>query len=192
MVGRSFVVGPVMRAMGIIGAVIIMVTGVTMAALQSPQAVLANNKIESATADLRIGTSASSFAASRTGFDFKDLVPGGLAVPTDGNSFYLKNYGSANLGLHIAIGSVPINVSGVDLTKVLLVLTRVDTNSTQSLSVQSLVDSYITGGVTLTDPLAGNATAEYKLRAQMTSDAFSGQSATVDDIDIVFTGTGTN
>jgi hypothetical protein len=189
---KSFGVGALTRAVGVICAVLIIATGVTFAALQSPQAVLANNSITSATADLRIGTSAASFAASRTGFDFKDLVPGGAAVPVDGNLFWLKNYGNANLKLHISIGSIPVNTNSVDLTKVSLVATRIDTNVSQTFTLQSLVDGYISGGTTLTDPLAGGAVAQYKLQAVMANDAFSGVSATVGDIDIVFTGTGIN
>ena len=189
---RSKNLGAWARGVGVICAVIIMATGVTRAALQSAQASLLNNSISSSTADLRIGTSATSFAASRTGFAFKDLVPGGLALPTDGNIFYLKNYGSAKLSLRVSVGSIPINVSTVDLNKVFLSFTRVDTLMTQSFSIESLVGTYSTGGVMLNDFLAGGAVAEYKLQAYMTTDAFSGQTALVDDIDLVFSGVGIN
>lgn len=185
-------VGALTRAIGVICAVVVIATGVTFAALQSPQAQLTNNSITSATADLRIGTSESSFAASRTGFAFKDLVPGGVAAPADGNLFWLKNYGNANLGIHISIGSIPINTDSVNLNKVSLVVTRVDDSVVQTFSVQALVDAYVSGGLSMTDPLAGGAVAEYKLQAVMASDAFSGVSAAVSDIDIVFTGTGVN
>lgn len=190
MSARSLWVGSVTRAVAIISSVIIVATGVTFAALQSQQATLLNSSIESATADLRIGTSVASFAASRTGFVFKDIVPGGPAAPAVGDSIFLKNYGTANLGLKMAISSIPVNADNVDLAKVSIVITRTDTSAAQTFSVKSLVDSYTTGGLSLTDSLGGGVIAEYKLQIVMSADAFNGQSATIDDIDIVFTGLG--
>ncbi|MEI7522349.1 MAG: hypothetical protein WCJ86_02655 [Candidatus Saccharibacteria bacterium] len=189
---KSIWVGAVSRAVGVISAVVVLMTGVTYAALQSPQATLTNSTISSATADLRIGTSATSFASTRIGFNFVDLIPGGLAAPVDGNIFYLKNYGNAKLGLHISIGSIPVNLSNVDLTKVSFVMTRLDTSTVQTFTVKTLVDSYINGGLSLTDSLSGSVVAEYKLQAIMSADAFTGQNAQISDLDLVFTGTGTN
>jgi len=189
---KSIWVGAVSRAAGVISAVVVLMTGVTYAALQSPQATLTNSTISSATADLRIGTSATSFSSTRVGFNFVDLIPGGIAAPVDGNVFYLKNYGNANLGLHISIGSIPVNLSNVDLTKVSFVMTRLDTSTVQVFTVKTLVDSYINGGLSLTDSLSGSTVAEYKLQAIMSADAFTGQTAQISDLDLVFTGTGTN
>jgi len=184
--------GALTRSAGVIGAIVILMSGVTYAALQSPQAMLLNNSISSATADLRIGTSPASFAATRTGFGFSDIIPGGPAMPLDGNIFYLKNYGTATLGLRVSIGSIPINSSNVDLAKVSFVLTRVDTSTSQTFTAQALVDSYLTGGMLLTDNIAGGVVAEYKLQATLATDAFNGQTAAISDIDIVFVGTGIN
>jgi len=189
---KSIWVGAVSRAAGVISAVVVLMTGVTYAALQSPQATLTNSTISSATADLRIGTSATSFSSTRVGFNFVDLIPGGIAAPVDGNIFYLKNYGNANLGLHISIGSIPVNLSNVDLTKVSFVITRQDTSTAQTFTVKALVDSYINGGLSFTDSLSGSVVAEYKLQAIMSADAFTGQNAQISDLDLVFTGTGTN
>ena len=189
---KSIWVGAVSRAVGVISAVVVLMTGVTYAALQSPQATLTNSTISSATADLRIGTSATSFSSTRVGFNFVDLIPGGIAAPVDGNVFYLKNYGNANLGLHISISSIPVNLSNVDLTKVSFVITRQDTSTAQTFTVKALVDSYINGGLSFTDSLSGSVVAEYKLQAIMSADAFTGQNAQISDLDLVFTGTGTN
>ena len=189
---KSIWVGAVSRAAGVISAVVVLMTGVTYAALQSPQATLTNSTISSATADLRIGTSATSFSSTRVGFNFVDLIPGGIAAPVDGNIFYLKNYGNANLGLHISISSIPVNLSNVDLTKVSFVITRQDTSTAQTFTVKALVDSYINGGLSFTDSLSGSVVAEYKLQAIMSADAFTGQNAQISDLDLVFTGTGTN
>jgi len=188
-VGKFGGVSPIVRAAGIVSAVGLTVTGVTFAALQSQQAVLTGNTIQSATADLRIGTSASSFAASRAGFSFQDLIPGGPPMPSDGNVFYLKNYGSAPLALKLTVGSVPTNTSNVDLAKVLVQITRVDSNVVQTASLQSLIEGYPANGLALTDLLSGNTTGTFKIRASMTADAFTGTSASIGAIDLVFSGT---
>lgn len=181
--------GPLLRAITVVSSVGILVTGVTFASLQSQQAILTGNSIQSATADLRIGTSISTFSSSRTGFSFTNVIPGGPAMPTDGNTFYLKNYGTANLALKLTIGSTPTNTGSIDLTKVSVQLTRTDiVNSTpQTATLQSLLDP--NGGLTLGDSLAAGATAQYSLRIAMAADAFSGSTASIGSIDFVFSGT---
>lgn len=184
---RSF--QPVARAVMVVSAVAVLATGVTYAALQSQAATLTGSSISTATADLRIGTTASTFSNTRTGFSFANIVPGAVPSPADGNSFYLKNYGTAPMALKVAINSVPANTANVDLTKVYLVFTRFDTTATQKLSVASLVTAMSSGGTALTDSLSGGATAQYKTQVTMDDDAFTGASATVGGIDLVFTGT---
>lgn len=182
---------PLLRAIGVISAVGILVTSVTYAALQTAPATLTGNTIRSATADLRIGTSASTFSASRAGFTFADVMPGGPAMPADGHSFYLKNYGSTALNLKVAVSSVPTNVASVDLSKVSLQLSRVDSEATQTFTLKALVDAQASGGLALTDALAPTPTvAQYKLRASMMADAFTGtgDDVSVGAIDLVFSG----
>ncbi len=179
---------PLLRAVGVLSAVGILVTSVTYASLQSQQATLTGNSIQSATADLRIGTSASTFSASRAGFTFADVVPGGPAMPADGHAFYLKNNGSAALALKVAVNSAVTNTASVDLTKVHVQLTRTDNGTVQSLTLQSLIDGQTAGGTAITDPIAPSAVVQYKLRAQMDSDAFTGTGASVGAIDLVFSG----
>jgi hypothetical protein len=184
---RSF--QPLFRAITVISSVAILATGVTFAALQSQAAILTGNSIKSATADLQIGTTASSFAASRTGFSFGNVIPGSSAMPADGNSFWLKNGGAPALTLKAAVSSTPVNTANVNLAKVYIVFTRLDTNTTQKLALSSLIAGYTGPAVTLTDNLAGGATAQYKTQVSMDADAFSGQSADITGIDLVFTGT---
>jgi hypothetical protein len=176
--------GPLLRAAAVLGLVGALVTGVTFAALQSQQATLTGNNIQSATADLRIGTSASTFDSSRGGFTFKDVVPGGSAMPTDGHTFYLKNYGTAPLALKVVIGSTPTNAANIDLSKVKLQLTRVDNENVQTVSIQSLM----TDGLMIGDPIAPSNVVQYKLRAIMDEDAFTGTGAALSGIDLVFSG----
>lgn len=176
--------GPLLRAAFVVSLVGVLVTGVTFAALQSQQATLTGNSIQSATADLRIGTSATSFDASRGGFTFKDVIPGGSAMPADGNAFYLKNYGTAPLTLKVVLGTTPTNTSSVDLSKVKLVLTRVDNSNVQTVSLQTLA----TTGLAIADPIAASSVVQYKLQAQMDEDAFTGTGAALSGIDLVFSG----
>lgn len=180
---------PLLRAVAVIASVTVIATGVTFAALQSQSAVLTGNSISTATADLRIGTSATSFGPTRSGFSFGNVVPGGPAAPTEGNMFYLKNYGTPLLGLKVAISSLPTNTSNVDLSKVFLVLTRIDTNSVQNLALDKLVSSNASGGTALTDNLAGGVVAQYKAQIQMSADAFTGTNADIGGIDLIFSGT---
>lgn len=179
------------RAVGVVAAVAIMVTGVTFAALQSQQAVLSGNMLQSASANLLIGTASatsSEFSSSHSGFTFTDIVPGGPAVPAT-SSLYLKNTGTATLSVKLSVGATPTNTSNVDLSKVMLRITRVDTDTTQSASLQALID----GGLSLTDTLAPASTGiEYTLSASMTDDAFTGSSAAIGAIDLVFSGTATH
>lgn len=181
--------GPLLRAVGVLSVVGILVTGVTFATLQSQQATLTGNSISSASADLRIGTSASTFYESRSGFSFKDIVPGGPAMPVDGYTFYLKNYGSAPLNLKAVIGSIPTNASNADLSKVSLSVVRTDnsvSNTPQTASLQTLAEAG--GGLALNDTIAAGSVIQYKLRASMAADAFSGTSITISTIDLVFSG----
>lgn len=186
---RISTIQPLARAITVISAVAVLTTGVTFAALQSQNATLTGNSIHTATADLKIGTSASTFSASRTGFSFNSIVPGAVPSPTEGNSFYLKNYGTAPMALKVSVGTTPTNVANVDLSKVFLTITRVDSSASQKLSLASLVAAHTTGGVALTDNLAGGIVAQYKVQASMTEDAFNGMSAEVEGIDLVFYGT---
>jgi len=180
------------RAIVVVSAIAVLATGVTYAALQSQSATLTGNTIATATADLRISTNGGSnpaWAATQTGFSFTDVIPGADATPVDGNSFYLKNFGASAMVLNAAISSTPTNTANVDLSKVYLVFNRVDTNTTQKLSIADLVAANTTGGVALTDTLATGVSAQYKTQVVMDEDAFSGSTATIGDIDLVFNGT---
>jgi len=185
--------GPLLRAVVIVATVGIVVTGVTFASLQAQPATLAGNTIQSATVGLTIGTASATstaYSSSHSGFSFTGVVPGGPASPVDGNTFYLKNTGSASLNLKLAISSTPTNTSSVDLAKVSVQLTRVDTGTTQTATLQSLVDGYPAGGLTLIDSLAPASTGtQYKISVSMAADAFTGTSASIGSIDFIFSGT---
>jgi hypothetical protein len=183
--------GLVARGFAVIGSLLTLAGGISFAALQSPSASLTNNTIQSASADLRIGTSATSFAASRSGFDFTGIVPGGNAQPTEGHSIWLKNYGTANLAIKVSIGSTPINTAAVDLSHVWLVVTRQGGGAPQMMTLQSLLDAHPTG-LPNVGMLAAGETAEFKLQAKMDDTAFSGVGAEISDIDLIFNASAAN
>ena len=189
-------INPLARATAVFAIVVAAVAGTTYAALQS-QATLFNNTISTATAQLQV-KSAGGFASQDAGFAFTGAVPGGPAVPAVGNAFQLKNNGNVGLKIYASIPTAPtftVTPSGsVDLSKVDLVLSC--TNGTQNFALTSdvaaLVAAHSTGGVALTpDTLpsgAGNV-ASCTAKVQMDSDAFSGESASSTNFNIVFTGT---
>lgn len=177
------------RAVAVMGMVMILVSGVTFAALQSQQAVLSGNTITSATADLKISTDGTTYTNTQTGFDFSSVVPGGPAVPAAGYSFYLKNSGSINTQIKVGVSTTPTNLSNIDLTKVTVVFTRVPGGTPQSMTLASLISAYADGGTALTDTLNATTFSQYKIQVSMAADAFSGSGASLGNITFVFMGT---
>ncbi len=179
------------RAVIVVAAVVIFVSSVTFAALQSQQSKLAGNSIQTATADLRLSTDGSTYTDSVAGFNFHDLVPGGQPMPVTGYSFYLKNGGGTALSLKLAVPSMPTNPDGVDLSKVNVLLIPVGTGSgTQTFTLQSLLSSSASDGVALTSGnLGSGAVQQYKFQVSMSSDAVNGSSAMLGGIDFAFKGT---
>jgi hypothetical protein len=178
----------IFRAIGVIAVLVVIVSGVTFAALQSQQDTLTGNTIQTATANLQLSTDGTSYNNSHAGFDFTNIVPGGAAVPTAGYGFYLKNGGGTPLTLKLAVTSTPTNPDSVDLSKVSVLLTTVGSGTPiQTFSLQSLLTN---GGVSLTgNSLATGTAQQYKLQVSMTTDAVSGSSASLGNIDFAFSGT---
>lgn len=160
------------------------------AILQSQRNTLTGNLITTAQAGLLLSNDGTTFTNSQAGFEFGNIVPGGAAVPTTGYSFYLKNTGAVPLGIKLAVSSTPSNPSNVDLSKVNILLTTVGSGGTpQSFSLQSLVDSFATGGTSISPaPITANGLQQYKFQASMAADAFTGSSANLGNIDFAFTG----
>ena len=168
-------------------------TGVTYAALQSQQAILSGNTIESATAALQLSKDGGNYSSSTTGFDFAGLVPGGVAMPSQygGHPLWLKNTGSAGLNLNVTVNGAPTTSGDIDLSKVSLVLTPVTGGGTaQTIPLSSLIGASAGTTTTLSVPtLTSGTTMQYKIQMQMASDAFSGSSATISNLNLVFAGT---
>jgi hypothetical protein len=176
----------ILRAFGVVAVLVVIVSGVTFAALQSQQDTLTGNTIQTATANLQLSTDGATYTSSQAGFSFTNIVPGGSAVPTAGYSFYLKNAGGTPLNLKMAVVSTPTNPDGVDLSKVSVLLTTVGSGTPiQTFSLQSLMAS---GGVSLAGSLANGTSQQYKLQVSMSTDAISGSSASLGNIDFAFSG----
>lgn len=180
-----------LRAVGMVTAVVIIVSGVTFAALQSQQDTLTGNTIETATANLQLSTDGTNYSDSHAGFNFNNIVPGGQAVPTTGYPFYLKNAGGTPLSLKLAVTSLPTNPNTVDLGKVNVLLTPVATGTPmQTFTLQSLIASSASGGLAITSGnLASGASQQFKLQVSMATDAVSGSTASLGNIDFSFSGT---
>jgi hypothetical protein len=187
---RARNIKPLTRAVGIVAAVMIIVGGVTFAALQSQQNVLAGNTIQTATANLQLSTDGTNYSDSHSGFDFNNIVPGGQAVPITGYPFYLKNGGGTPLALKFAVASVPTNPNNVDLSKVSVLLSTIGSGTAaQSFSLQMLMLASSSGGLAINgNNLASGAVQQYKLQVSMTSDAVTGSSASLGNIDFAFSG----
>ncbi len=186
--------GQLFRTLAIITAAGVISTGVTFAALQSPQISLTNNAINIGAADLQISTNGTVFTEPSTaGFNFSGVVPGGGKVPAAGNTFYLKNNGTAPLALKASISTTPNNLANINLTKVYFSFTRVDVPEPEvSIPLQTLISANTTGGVALGDTLNSGATAQYSLRVSMDIDAYSGTGVGVfiNGVNLSFTGVG--
>lgn len=179
----------ILRSVLILSSIGVITSAVTFAALQSQQAVLAGNTINSATAALVVSSDGTMFGSSKSGFVFSNVVPGGAAVPTGGNTVYLRNNGSSNLSLKMSVSSTPSNLNNVDLSKVFVEISRAETSYNQTYSLKSLIDSYASGGTVLNDTVNSGTTAQYLLRVAMSADAFNNTNGvTISGVDIAFVG----
>jgi hypothetical protein len=165
-------------------------TGSAAFAVLQSQNTLTGNTISTATANLQLSIDGTTYTTSKVGFDFNNIVPGGSAVPTTGYSFYLKNAGGTPLGIKFAVAGTPSNPNGVDLSKVNIILTTVASGtSPASYSLQSLLSANGGGVTILPASLAVGISQQYKLQVSMDADAVTGSSASLGNIDFVFTGT---
>ena len=183
------------RAFGVMAAVVVIVSGVTFAALQSQQSKLTGNIIQTATANLQISPNNASYADSLEGFAFQNLVPGGIPVPNaDTFTFYLKNAGGTPLSLKLAVSSTPLNSNNADLSKVHLILIPADGSSVQNFTLAALIESYSSGGLAVTSAsrLAPATVVQYHLQIMMDIDAVTGSGASISNIDLSFSGTATS
>lgn len=191
---RFHAIKPVVRAIAVMAAVGVTVTGITFAALQSQSAALTGNSIETASANLQISkdNTADSFSSSTTGYDFTNVLPGGPAVPAEGNTFYLRNGGTTDLALKLSVNGTQISAdTSLALSSVYIILTAPD-SSTQKLALPSLFTATNPAGTDLGITLDAGTTGQFKVQVQMDSNALSGattSSAAIKNVALSFGGT---
>jgi hypothetical protein len=178
------------RAMVLISLAIMGASGVAYASLQSQSVTLMGNTIQTASAGLQVSSDGTTYAASQTGFNFSDLIPGGSAVPATGNLAYLRNVGGATLALKMMVSSVPSNTDNVDFSKVHVIITPISGGSVQNFTLDALISSNTTGGLNILSAVSVPAGSIYSFRmqVQMDADAFSSSNATINNLDFSFVG----
>lgn len=190
---RSYGREALLRTVGVICAVGVIVSGVTFAALQSQNAVLQGNSINSATASLKIDNGQGTYADEADGFNFANIEPGGSPMPSPGNSVNLKNDGSTNLALKISMNPENFaNPGNAKTDRIFIILTPVDDGPMQDLSLSSLLAAYSNGSpLSLNMTLPAGQTVQYHLQVQIAGDAVTSIQTAVSltGIDLVFSGT---
>ncbi len=107
-------------------------------------------------------------------------------MPVNGYKFYVKNFGTSPLSLKFSISNSFSNPDGADLSKVHIFVSYLSAGGlTQNFTLQSLIDSYATGGLSINSPtqVAAGATAGFQAFVTMDSDAVVNASATISNID---------
>lgn len=187
---------PLMQAMGIITAVMVLVTGVTFAALQSQQAVLKGNSIATAMAELKISKDNITYANLLDGYTFGNLIPGGSPTPTNGNPIYLQNTGSVALAAKLSVNEALSNPNNVDLAKVHIILLPSGGGAPQNISLKDLVSASSTGGIALSggglNHINAGGNASFAMQVMLDSDAISGSSANIGNLIFNFDATAVN
>jgi hypothetical protein len=181
-----------LRALGVVTAVMVVAGGVTFAALQSQDVTLAGNRITSATANLLVGNGDGQFVSSAPGFTFDNVEPGGVAMPVAGNPLYLRNGGTSNLQVRLALnGNALHNPNNLTLSRVFLDIVPAEGGTSQEVSLAALADAYTAGNpVTLNMTAPAGKDTQYLLRVRMADSAVSSTatSVTIYGIDLIFSG----
>jgi len=184
---------PVARTSFVVAVLLLLLTGVTYAALQSQTKITSSN-ITTTTANMLISRDNVTYSSSQSGYNFGEIVPGGANMPASGYPVYLKNAGGTPLSPKFAVSSTPTNPNNVDLTKVNVILTSNASSEAQTFSLQSLIEANATGGLALSSlsVLFPDQVYRFNMQASMAKDAFVGTSASVGAIDFTLTGTAVN
>lgn len=177
------------RLSAVVTAVMVIVAGVTFAALQSQAATMKGNTIQTATASLKVSSDGTNYTDTLTGYQFNNLIPGGNAMPTSGYSVYLRNDGTAPVAIKLSAATTISNPDNVDLSKVYITLEPVNFIGTaQKMSLQDLLTDDPAAGVALTGAtrLGAGQSLWYYMRVSMDADAVSSPSASIGNLDLKF------
>jgi len=182
------------RLLALTGLLAVSLSGAAFAALQSQQSTLKGNTIQTATANLQLSSDGTTYMSSLNGYSFNNLVPGGSATPAAGFGLYIKNMGSTNLNVKLAISKPITNPDNVDLSKVHVILVPTAGGSQINLTLQDLITNAAGGGMSLPNAtrVLPNQSIGYVMQVSMESDAVNGSSASLSDIDFSFSATAVN
>lgn len=167
------------RAIVSIGATMALVVGVTFANLGST-ATLTSNTLSTASADLQINTTGA-FGSTAQGNSWTNVVPGNDTLPF---LFDLKNNGGVNLGVTAHVPVVPTYSNFTDFAKVHVKINRLDDSNVVTTTLANLINSNVA-----VETINAGVTSNYKLVIKVDTDAVTGTQATIDNFDVVFTGT---
>lgn len=178
------------RLVTMISILTVSMGGVAYAALQSQTVTLTGNSIQTASAGLQVSGNGTTFATSQAGFNFADIIPGGSAVPANGNLAYLRNVGSTALAVKMMVTGTPANLDNVDLSKVHVIITPISGGSVQNFTLAALIASNTSGGLSILSAanLLAGATYNFRIQVQMDSDAVTSSIATINNLDFAFSG----
>jgi hypothetical protein len=181
---------PLARAVGIFGVVAALVGGATLAV--SDTAALTGNDISSATANLLVNNTENggSPGETDTGFNFASLVPGDDY--SDPLGFTLFNDGDADLDITV-YATVGTTTGIIDKSQVHFKFVNTDATEEAVYTLAQLETLFNKApGVSsiFTDTTLAPAEEDhFTVQAKMDAGAVSGTGASVEDFDLVFTGT---
>lgn len=173
-------INPMVRAVGTMGAVAALVTGVTFANLTSNTVALTNNTLSTATASLVIGSTSDCTDVSTTsvpGMSFTNLIPGQTSAPF---TFCLGNTGTIPLNVTAQIPQ-DLSSSSLDPSKVTLNITCGGGTITKTLA-----DLHTSAWAFPSNPLSASGTWSCTATATLDSSVTGGS---VNPFTINFVGT---
>lgn len=198
-------INPIARAVGVMSAVGILVSGVTFAALNS-QVTLTGNTLSVASAGLEIDNIENGVATGQTtdeGYNFDNMVPGGGFG--EAHTFTLTNTGEADMNVTVLANSGDeVSVmhdeessdpedNTIDPTLVFVKFTNTATGQSRTYTLDELKE----GDPANMPGVSGNGlnalnideTATFTVQVKLGKDAVNGDSAEDAKFDFVFTGT---
>lgn len=184
------------RGVAVIGGTAALIAGVTFAAFQTNTVTLAENSLATSSDNLQIYDPIAGFTVNPTNGYALTLVPG---IESAKKPFYLKNLSGANLGLTAHLGAGITNTGVTDYAKVKVRFY----DGTGALLADTDINALNGGQIPFTSPAGdlaagaqGNAgvpatNGNYAVSFEITPDGVAGTSATVNHINLEFTGTAT-
>ena len=173
------------RAVGVIGATVALVAGVTFANLTSNNVTLTANQLSTATASLMLLDGGNSDAPVNTlpGFNFVNLLPG---VESSAFVFKLNNAGTSPLNISATFPNLTPSVTGISLTKIHL---KIAAAGSLDPAVNTTLDLLSSTTVTLPgSPVGVGSIQQYNVTATI-DPTYAGAGGTLAPFTLTFTGT---